>query len=66
MFKSNPYLIGKTEKNSFKNFKLRNSHIRKREFLIFVIKSEAESSELFPAKNCIKDERLDDEKPSNQ
>ena len=31
-FKSNLYLIGKTTKSCFKNFKLKNSHIRKREF----------------------------------
>jgi hypothetical protein len=61
MFKSN--LIGKMEKSCLKNFKLNNSHIR---ILNICIGSEAESSELLPTKNRIKNDRLDDEKPSKE
>jgi len=63
MFKSNLYLIREMEKSCFKNFKLKNSHMR-----IFntSIGSEAESSELSPTQNRINNDQLDYEKPSNQ
>jgi hypothetical protein len=62
MFKSILYLIGKTEKSCIKNFKLKNSRILN----IFIGSEIAESSQLSLTKNRIENDRLDDEKPSNQ
>jgi hypothetical protein len=64
MFKSILYLIGRRRKVALKTLNEKFAYQKTQIFNIF-IGSKAESSELTPIKNCIENDQLDDEKPSN-
>ena len=64
MFKSNLYLIGKTEKSWIKKLQSEKFAYQKKLILNIFIGSEAESPGLSsPTKNRIENDRLDDVKP---